>query len=160
MRSFLLIGFVWLLCSCQSGSGIKQVVYNEDSLRFFSQQLIGDKEGWIMMGQPGTCWHCNGYFYYLGKEIGKKAPLKLILLTTHFRKAAVREMKEGLGWDFSPYIVHLSDKEMYAKFLQHSGGQGKLIHLKDGQIEVYPIDDRDAMDEQWPEIEKIIREGS
>lgn len=161
MKRTLLIFFLLMsILSCENKESATKPIVNEDSLRVYAQTILNDSSGWIMMSQAGICWICNGYFYYLGRDIAKKTPMKLVLLTHKFRKAAKQEMYDGLGWKFDANIRHLEDSYLYKKLGEFSGGEGNLIHITPTSITSYPINDRDAMDEQWPEIEKIIREGS
>jgi len=159
-KALALFCIALLLGACEQKKSEHQVLNSSDSLRKYSTEILGTNTGWIMMSRPGICWICNGYYYYLGKEIQKQSPTKLILLTHKFRKPAKEEMYDGLGWTFGENILHKEDPEAYKKLAEFAGGEGKLIHITSDSIYLYPIDDRDAMDTLWPEIKKIIQEGN
>lgn len=157
MKILLGTGLLFLLLSCgPSPLAEEEAVFNADSLKSYAATVLGDSSGWIMLSQPGICWHCNGYYYYLGKEIHNRSDARLVLLTQKFRPAAKKEMYDGLGWNFSDRIRHQENADLYLGLKRHAGKRGWLIGYHSKEVTVYPIEDRDKMKEQWPEIKATI----
>ncbi|MDX5431848.1 MAG: hypothetical protein LPK49_12485 [Bacteroidota bacterium] len=117
-------------------------------------------EGWVMLSQPGICWKCSGYYYYLGKEIEKCDSTELLLITYRMRKATKEEMYDGLTWNFNEQIHHLENAEAFQELNGLLKPGYRLIHVSNGAAEIYPIDNRDSMNRIWPSLKAKIQECS
>jgi len=160
MRLILIPSLLIFLFACSNPSPEPLASFNQDSLVFYAKTQLKNENGWILLSEPGICWRCSGYYYFLGKEVKAQDSLELVLITHKMRKATREDMYDGINWDFSERIVHREDPEAFAALGRNGKSGNRLIHLYGDSVEVFPLDDRDAMDTLWPEIKKIIQEGN
>lgn len=152
---------IQLFSSCHSGED-EALVHpdHSDSLMALAKSHLQNKNGWIMISQPGICWRCSGYYHFLGKEIQQCGNTTLLLITYPMRKATKEEMYTGLTWKFGELIQHREDAQVYSAFKRYLPNKYQLIYYHNDSVEVYPIDDRDKMDETWPKIKAKIQSCS
>ncbi len=156
MKNVLLAILVLVAISSCQGPKEEQPLLSSEAMQQRLDSLSEGKGTWILVATPGTCWNCTAYYYFLGRDVNKNPNAQLILLTNKIRKATAEDMYEGLNWKFSERIRHVKDPDLFQSLKTSRPEHESLVYYENGQYQSFPIDDRDAMDELWPEVAGMI----
>ncbi|TNE82223.1 MAG: hypothetical protein EP332_00985 [Bacteroidetes bacterium] len=155
MKQILIAILVLVAISSCQGPKEKPLLSSE-AMQLRLDSLSEGKGTWILVATPGTCWNCTAYYYFLGRDVTKNPNAHLILLTNKIRKATANEMYQGLNLKFNERIRHVKDPELFQSLKASRPEHESLVYYENGQYQSFPIDDRDAMDELWPEVAGMI----